>query len=57
MSVVRSRAENLGIDPKFYEGQDIHIHVPEGATLKMDLVQGLEWQHCGFCIIKHTREM
>ena len=34
MSVVRSRAENLGIDPKVYEGQDIHIHVPEGATPK-----------------------
>jgi len=34
MSVVRSRAESLGIDPSFHENQDVHIHVPEGATPK-----------------------
>jgi len=34
LSVVRSRSETLGIDPKFHENQDIHIHVPEGATPK-----------------------
>ena len=34
MSVIRSRAESLGIDPSFHENQDVHIHVPEGATPK-----------------------
>lgn len=34
MTVVRSRAESLGINPDFHEESDIHIHVPEGATPK-----------------------
>src|SRR5699024_9181786 len=33
-SYIRSRANELHIEPDFHETYDIHIHVPEGATPK-----------------------
>src|ERR1700681_1065411 len=34
MTVVRSRSAMLGLDVDFYQKDDVHIHVPEGATPK-----------------------
>jgi ATP-dependent Lon protease len=34
VSLVKTRAESLGIDPDLFQKSDIHIHVPAGATPK-----------------------
>jgi ATP-dependent Lon protease len=34
LSLIKSRAEALGVDPGLFKGSDIHIHVPAGATPK-----------------------
>ncbi len=34
MTVVRSRADIFGLNDDFYQKNDVHIHVPEGATPK-----------------------
>jgi ATP-dependent Lon protease len=34
LSIVKSRAQALGIDPGRFERTDIHVHVPAGATPK-----------------------
>ncbi|WP_404377921.1 endopeptidase La [Vreelandella aquamarina] len=33
-TVVKARAHSYGIDPQRFENEDLHIHVPEGATPK-----------------------
>ena len=34
LSYIRSKCEELGVNPEFTKNLDIHIHVPEGATPK-----------------------
>ena len=34
MTVLRSRAPTIGIEPDFFQKHDFHVHVPEGATPK-----------------------
>ncbi|MEL6989197.1 MAG: endopeptidase La, partial [Bacteroidota bacterium] len=34
MSFIKSKSDELGIDPKVFEENDFHIHVPEGAIPK-----------------------
>lgn len=34
LSLVKSRAEDLGVDPDGFESADIHVHIPAGAIKK-----------------------
>jgi len=34
LSLIKGRAESVGVDPKIFDNSDIHIHVPAGAIPK-----------------------
>lgn len=41
LSCIRSRAEQFGVAPDFFEGTDIHVHIPAGAIPKEGPSAGL----------------
>ena len=44
LEFIKSNQKELGIEKDLdFSKYNIHIHVPEGATQKMDLVQGLQF--------------
>src|SRR5687767_8606751 len=44
LSVVRARSRKLGVKEDFYQKNDIHIHLPEGATRSEERRVGKEWR-------------
>ena len=34
ISYIRSQSDRFKVEPDFYKKQDLHIHIPEGATPK-----------------------
>lgn len=54
MTVVRNRAKKLGLPDDFYEKNDFHIHVPEGATPKDGPSAGVGMCTALVSVLTHT---
>lgn len=53
MTVVRSRYNELEIDPEYFERINLHVHVPEGATPKDGPSAGIAMCTALLSVIKH----
>lgn len=44
ISYIRSVADQYDIAPEFFQENDIHVHIPEGAVPRTVLLRVLPWQ-------------
>lgn len=55
ITYIRSIASDYKVEPEFFQENDIHVHIPEGAVPKTDHPQVLPWQLQSFPQLLRSR--